>query len=120
MKLIKDVFPAHVAVVPEGFTEDVTEVRSMPTSEGAHYVGTTRVVLTSDLIMIAADGPQGPVIIFRETYTEFVPELSKGGDMRVITTSGKIVAFKKDTNCGCGSRLRSWNPIKTLSSTKDE
>jgi hypothetical protein len=29
---------------------------------------------------------------------------------RVITETGKLIAFKKDDNCGCGSRLRSWSP----------
>jgi hypothetical protein len=119
MKIVKDVFPAHVAVVPAGFTDDVTEIKSAPATDGAYYVSKTRVVLTEDMITIAIDGPDGASIIFHEKYAEYVPELQKGSDIRVVTDSGKIVAFKKDTNCGCGSRLRSWNPYKTLNSIKD-
>lgn len=120
MRILKDVFPAHVAVAPAGLTDDVTEVRSSPVSQGAHYVSKTRVVITEDHITVAADGPEGAVIIFYEKYVEFVPAVDSKSDFRVITASGKIVAFKKDTNCGCGSRLRSWNPYKTLNSIKDQ
>lgn len=120
MRIIKDVFPAHVAVAPAGLTDDVTSVRSSPTSEGAHYVSKTRVVLTEEHVTVAADGPEGAVIIFYEKYVEFVPEIEKGKDSWVVTASGKVLAFKKDTNCGCGSRLRSWNPYKTLNSIKDQ
>ena len=54
--------------------------------------------------------------MFQEKIAEFdLSEVQYFG----TTVSGKRFAFKKDTNCGCGSRLRSWNPYKTLSSIKD-
>lgn len=119
MKIRLDVFPAHLAVVPEGFTEDVTALNSAPATEGAHYLATTRVIVTDELIVVAQDSPNGAQIIFREKYDEFFPAKDVKNDSRVVTKSGKMLAFKKDTNCGCGSRLRGWNAYKTINSIKD-
>jgi hypothetical protein len=116
MKIVKDVFPAHLAVVPAGFLDDVYDLKSAPATQGAYYLATTRVILTEDTIVVAQDSPNGAQIVFREKYDTFLP----GDDFRVVTSSGKMLAFKKDTNCGCGSRLRSWNPYRTLNSIKDE
>jgi hypothetical protein len=119
MKIKLDVFPAHLAVVPADFTEDVTALNSAPATEGAHYLATTRVIVTDEMIVVAQDSPNGAQIIFREKYDEFFPAEDIKMDSRVVTKSGKMLAFKKDTNCGCGSRLRGWNAYKTINSIKD-
>jgi hypothetical protein len=119
MRIRADIFPAHLAVIPEGFFEDVTELRSSPATEGAHYLATTRVIVNETHIIVAQDSPNGAQIVFREEYDEYLPGESTKTDHRVVTKSGKMLAFKKDSNCGCGSRLRSWNPYKTLNSIKD-
>jgi hypothetical protein len=116
MKIIKDIFPAHLAVVPAGFLEDVYDLNSAPATEGAYYLATTRVIVTEDTVLVAQDSPEGAKIVFQEKYEIFLIE----GEFRVVTLTGKMLAFKKDTNCGCGSRLRSWNPYRTLNSMKDE
>ena len=114
MKLIKDIFPAHVTLFPAEVFTDPRQISSFPPTEGGHYVNKTRVVLTETQIVIAVDGTDGPVIAFRETYIDFFNSKKDTEDSHVITTSGKMIAFKKDTNCGCGSRLRSWNAYNTL------
>lgn len=119
MKIHMDVFPAHVAVAPAGTFDDVTMLKSSPPTEGSHYVGTTRVILADDVIVIAADSPAGPKIIFRERFVELEKANQVTNDTRLVTVSGKMLAFKKDTNCGCGSRLRGWNAYKTLNSMED-
>lgn len=119
MKVLSDIFPAHLAVVPADFTDDITSLTSAPATKGAHYVATTRVIVTEELIVVAQDSPDGAQIIFREKYAEFLPPADKKGDYRVVTESGKMLAFKKDSNCGCGSRLRSWNAYKTIVSMRD-
>lgn len=119
MKILADIFPAHLAVVPAGFIEDITELKSAPATQGAHYLATTRVIITDTMIVVAQDSPDGAQIVFRETYSEFLDGRVTKTDLRVVTTSGKMLAFKKDTNCGCGSRLRSWNAYKTITSMKD-
>lgn len=119
MKVRADIFPAHLAVVPAGFTDDVTAIKSAPATKGAYYLATTRVIVTDELIVVAQDSPDGAQIVFREAYDEFLPPADKKGDYRVVTKTGKMLAFRKDSNCGCGSRLRSWNAYKTIIAMKE-
>lgn len=65
-------------------------------------------------MIVAKDGDQGPQIVFKETYDTYIASDEVTKDSFVVTSSGKMLAFKKDTGCGCGSRLRGWNPYKTL------
>lgn len=119
MKIILDLFPAHFVAVPAGTYDDVYNLKSNPASKDAFYRATTRVVITDEAIFVAQDSPNGAQIIFQEKYEVFLPQADKKSDFRVITASGKMLAFQKDTNCGCGSRLRSWNAYKTITSVKD-
>lgn len=119
MRVLHDVFPAHVGLCAPNVLDDVHKLRSNPTLPGTYYVGTARVVVTDTNITIAADSAEGPQIIFNERYTFFEKSENPETDSYVITESGKMVAYKKDTNCGCGSRLRSWNPYRTLQSNRD-
>lgn len=120
MKIITDIFPAHVAVAPEGVFDDLEQLKSSPAPEGSHYVGTTRVVVFDNIVVVAVDSPEGAKIIFREKYSNFIKGEDPTKEHRLVTESGKMMAFKKDTNCGCGSRLRSWNPYKTVNSIMDQ
>lgn len=121
MKIVVDIFPAHVQVAPPNVFTDVHTLNSYPHQEGAFYVGTTRVILmdveADKVVLVAQDSPQGAQIVFKEKIDTFIDQID--GTYRLITVSGKALAFSKDTNCGCGSRLRSWNPYKTVNSMKD-
>ena len=119
VKIVLDRFPCHLAAVAQGKLDDVSKLRSYEPTPGASYMEITRVILTETEIIVAKDGDDGPKIVFREKYD--IAELSEKPteDTKVVTVSGKMLAFKKDTGCGCGSRLRGWNPYKTLASSKD-
>ena len=119
MKIAQDVFPAFVAVAPQGLVESYFDVRSAPVTTGAYQLTKARVVVTDEVIMVAVDGNEGPMIVFRERYAEHHKSNLRTEDSYVITETGKILAFKKDENCGCGSRLRSWNPYRHVYSTQD-
>lgn len=117
-----DVFPAFVVITPPGDPTPLTELSSAPMRPPTGYqVNTSRVVLFGDTITIAVDGSDGPRIVFKEKID--TTTFSKGATVRddsfVQTVSGKKIAYKKDTACGCGSRLKSWNPYKSLYSSKD-
>lgn len=114
-----DRFPCHLVAISADKVEDVTTLRSFEPTKGSTYMEITRVIVTDEHIVVAKDGDQGPQIVFRETYQEFIPSEKSTLDSFVVTSSGKMLAFKKDTGCGCGSRLRGWNPYKTLNSIKD-
>jgi hypothetical protein len=118
-KIVLDLFPCHLVAVPPGFTDNILTLRSYDPTPGANYLEVTRVILTDKSIIVAKDSNKGPQIVFQENYdtADIAEDVKK--DTRVVTASGKMLAFKKDTNCGCGSRLKGWNPYKTLTSMKD-
>lgn len=118
-RILLDRFPCHLAAAPAGKFEDVTSLRSFEPTPGANYLEITRVIITDEHILVAKDSPDGPQIVFRETYQTFIASEEVDSDSFVVTSSGKMIAFKKDRGCGCGSRLRGWNPYKTLNSIKD-
>ena len=103
-RVLLDVFPAIVTVTVEG-----AEPRT---------VSRTRAVLTEEMILVAADAPGGPMLIFRERHVSH--EIGGRNDPSHVTTvSGKALTITRDANCGCGSRLRSWSPYNTVYSDKD-
>lgn len=114
MKIVLDRFPCHLVAMAAGEIEDVSTLRSYDPTPGATYLEVTRVIITEDQVIVAKDSDEGPRIVFKETYATYIPSNEANKDSFVVTTSGKMLAFKKDTGCGCGSRLRGWNPYKTL------
>lgn len=118
-QILLDRFPCHLAAIAAGKVEDVTTLRSFEPTKGANYLEITRVIVTDEMVIVAKDSPEGPQIVFREAYETFIPSEKAAEDSWVVTKTGKMLAFKKDTGCGCGSRLRGWNPYRTLNSIKD-
>jgi hypothetical protein len=119
MNIKHDVFPAFVGVAPHDLLETLQDLRSAPITAGAHQVTKARIVVTDEVVIVAVDSNEGPMIIFRESYSEFHKSNVKTEDSYIKTVTGKMIAYKKDENCGCGSRLRSWNPYRHVYSTKD-
>ena len=125
MKVLHDLFPAFITVVPPNVVDDFRSVAvtssSLPT--GARYLERVRIVVTSDnkgnLVMVAADHHTGPRLIFSERLADLNWSGNKTDDSQLITESGKIIAFKYQKGCNCGSRLRSWSPYRTMDSIKD-
>lgn len=120
--ILHDVFPATVALTAADFPTAVGDLRSQPPTPGAAALGTTRVVVTSDRIIIAQDKGTGPVVVFSEGIDPnflYKAASPRNQDSYVTTLSGKKIAYRKDSSCGCGSRLKSWRPFKTMGSVKD-
>jgi len=113
-----DVFPAIVRLAPSDSLSDITALNIRGDApQGSRFVDRARVVILNDQIMIAVDSPTGPSLVFREKVieTRHIEKMSYAK-----TESGKILAFTKDENCGCGSRLRTWNPYGNIvTSTAD-
>jgi hypothetical protein len=107
-----DIFPAIVVAAPSGAVSNLEALSSdgaIP--EGAKRIDRTRVVVINNVLMIAIDSPMGPKLIFREELAKMIQD---NHITKVQTVSGKTLAFRKDNNCGCGSRLRSWAPHKGI------
>jgi hypothetical protein len=118
-RILLDRFPCHLVAVADGFTDDISTLKSYDPTAGAKYLEITRVILTENVVLVAKDGATGPQIVFQEKYETADISKDPTEDTRVTTVSGKMLVFKKDTACGCGSKLRGWNPYKTLNSIKD-
>lgn len=128
MKVLYDLFPARILVIPPGEdgapyehprgNDELTVTSAVP---HGRRVDAVRVIVTDEMILIAGDSPTGPVLIFRERYDKATLDLQKLRKKisRLTTVQGKIVLLQKDENCGCGSRLRTWNPYGTVNSSKD-
>lgn len=122
MSLKYDLFPAYVAILPPDDGTAIGDLSSGPPNpRHARHLDKARVIVYQNKIMIAIDSDQGPRIVFQETYDTpyFIRSSSRDKDSFLTTTSGKKLAFRRNDACGCGSRLRSWNPYTTLHSKND-
>lgn len=104
-----DVFPSITTITaPDGIS--------------TRQVHTARIIATENRVLIAQDGPKGPELVFSQPYDPNslqTPE-TRTGVYTLTTDSGMTLSFYKDSACGCGSRLRSWNPFKgSLMSVKN-
>jgi hypothetical protein len=123
MRIVLDLFPAKVLVVPTIVAEtlDYSTIDYNGSTPQARRVTRTRIVITDEVVMIAADANAGPTLIFKERYDEssLLLEKNRSKPMRVRTRTGKVLVFMKDENCGCGSMLRAWNPYGVMYSDRD-
>jgi hypothetical protein len=103
-----DTFPALVVLAPSDSLSDITELNIIGDKpKGSRKLDRCRVALIEDLLLIANDGPEGIKVVFRERIIESA-KVEKTNYVK--TVSGKIIAVTKDVNCGCGTKLRGWNP----------
>lgn len=118
--ILEDTFPATVVITTADFETPIEELKSRPPTAGAAQVPIARVSVSHDRIWVVKDDVSGPMVVFSE---EIDPRSHYRGsvhvDSYITTVSGKKIAWRKDTACGCGSRLRSWRPYKTMGSIKD-
>lgn len=113
-----DVFPAIFLVAEADSLENYQDLAfTGDKPANTRRLDRCRVAIVNGTMFVVIDSPEGAKVVFREKVADYF----RGGDTyHALTVSGKICAFTKDTNCGCGSRLRSWSPFgATLSSMED-
>ena len=81
---------------------------------GSKLLPIARVIADETTVYIGVDSSTGPVLFFREQYTQKDTDEQK--IIRFVTVTNKIIAVKKDRSCGCGSRLKNWSPVGSISS----
>jgi hypothetical protein len=127
-----DVFPALVAVAPAAPAAPASHAPIDPATTATTYgrvnsaaghvqVDKCRVVVTLDRVLVFQDAPGGPSLIFSERIASYTPPPSQRTltirtqatprEATITTDSGKTLAFRRATGCGCGSRLRSFDPL---------
>ena len=122
MNIHADVFPCFVSVTPAGTDIAMEDLRSSPPSRDSYQIAITRVVISANVLYVAQDHHTGPVIVFQEEIdptTYYKSDDIRSKDSYIQTISGKKIAWKKDSACGCGSRLKSWSPTRYAMSSKD-
>jgi len=115
VRIQADVFPAVATLADPDSLEDIeTLLPRGGAPKGSRKVDACRITIIDGLLLIAVDSPTGPRLVFKEKVESY----SKSDRVhRVKTETGKFIAFGKDNNCGCGSRLRTWNPYKNIITT---
>jgi hypothetical protein len=121
-----DVFPAVITLAPPDSPQRATNQGRPP--EDHRRLDKCRVVVTLDQVLIFQDASGGPQLIFSErlaSYTAPPPTRSltirSQGQFReatATTDSGKTLSFARQGGCGCGSRLRSFDPFSATYSTQ--
>lgn len=114
MQVKADVFPAVVGIAPPDSLTPEMELTFLPKGnpskvEGFRLLDRCRIIVFNEKVIIGVDSPEGTKLVFSENITFFSKD-KETKIFRVKTESGKFLAFKKDDNCGCGSKLRSWQP----------
>ena len=120
--VLHDIFPVYVSFLAGTDPLPVDQLRSAPPSPNSHQFSTARVIVTDSRIVIAIDGDEGAKVIMNEEYVPGSYQKAKNAskeDSYLISKSGTKVAYRRDENCGCGSRLRSWNAYNTVNSAND-
>lgn len=103
-----DIFPAVLKISPEGSVGELAEFSfESPPPAGTRKLDRARVVILNNTLMVAVDSPTGPMLVFQEKVQEDIHDKKIS---KIRTISNKVMIVKKDDNCGCGSRLRGWNP----------
>lgn len=117
-----DVFPSFITFIASDNPTPLSEMTSAPPfPKDAPSFDKARVIIDGHMITVAIDGDDGPRIIFRDAIdpNSFQKAANRSEDSRISTVSGKKIVYRKNDACGCGSRLKSWNPYNTLRSTAD-
>lgn len=113
---MSDSYPVFAVIYPSEFLVGKSEPYSIiglsdsSTPPSTRY-NDCRVIVNRGQILIGADSARGGQLVFKESVIEVYKE---GQFTRVLTDTGKLVVFARSKGCGCGSRLRSWNPYGTL------
>lgn len=118
----QDLFPAFVALASADDPVVYTDMTSGPLfPKTARQITVARVIVFGDSVTIAIDGNDGPKIVFREAIqpNSFIKGPDSKKDSYLMTVSGIKIAFRRDDACGCGSRLRSWNPYSAVHSSQN-
>jgi hypothetical protein len=76
-------------------------------NDGGSRFFESRVIVHKNQVIVGADSARGAQTVYRAEVAQVSKE---AGYTRVLTTDGHLVVFTTSKGCGCGSRLRSWNP----------
>lgn len=121
-----DVFPATLVVAPASSPEPATVLRypQPDDPDGHRLLQSVRVLVTDTHVYVFQDSAQGPRVVFAEPAASYTPstplhqrrtrDASKPAEATVTTRTGKTLAFSRAGGCGCGSRLKTFDPFAVI------
>lgn len=119
----EDVFPAIVVIAPESAPTASSLTSRAPGDDGTHVLDRVRVVVTLDRVIVFRDSASGPEAAFSERLADYVPAEPVAGlrnrnnvpqESLLTTDSGKTLAFRRGSGCGCGSKLKTFSPTSAI------
>jgi len=127
-----DVFPATLVVAPAASPHPAT-ITSYPPPDDPHgrvFKDKVRILVADDSVYVFQDSSQGPSLIFSEPLADYTPpiplhrrrvrEASQPAEALLTTVSGKTLAWARMGGCGCGSRLKSFDPFKVIAAASSK
>lgn len=90
-----DLFPASVIV------------------DGVTAYEPTRAIITDDSVIVYRDSSTGPEVAYSARLDDFSGRANIG--YTALTSEGNSVQINRARGCGCGSRLRGFNPFPGVS-----
>lgn len=85
---------------------------------------------TPDRLIVFGDGPDGPQVVYSQAIQNFTvpPRPQRLRELytpaftnyTAETLQGDPITFQKGSGCGCGSRLKSYNPFPSIASLAAE
>lgn len=107
-QVTSDTFPANVTF-PDGTTTE-----------------RNRVITTPDRIMIYRDSSTGPTLAYDQPISDLTPSpqptrlrelYNRPPNSATLSDGSGTVTWYRGAGCGCGSRLKTFNPFRTLTAT---
>jgi hypothetical protein len=68
-----------------------------------------RTIVTDDEVFVYVDGAQGPEVFFTDRLEDFEGNASDGWTVK--TSEESSLTMTRSGGCGCGSRLKGYNPF---------
>ena len=104
-----DMFPVALSIYsPEYYLKFEKPYTSIGIADPtATQYSNCRVIVHNNRIIVGADTARGAQEVFKDDISEM--HIQKPYTY-IITAHGFLVVFAKSKDCGCGSRLKAWNP----------
>lgn len=102
-----------------GVRDDLFPATVYDAASGNILLDPARAVLTTDRVYVFADAPQGVVCVLSQLIYELDGDRWDGFAITLVQADspdpGNTILVSRSSGCGCGSRLRSFQPFKTNS-----
>lgn len=110
---MSDLFPALVTVYSADFVlskKSPFDTVGLSDFSGKKFTE-CRVIVQKNRLIVGAHTARGVEAVFQGEVSEIFKDSTY---TRVLTTENFLVVFAKSKGCGCGSRLKSWNPYGSI------